>query len=202
MSFRVIDLSVTLGPDTPVYPGDPKVEMELWQDVEAGRVERLVMGTHAGTHVDFPLHVSPKGASADVVEPSRLVSRALFLDVSGLSASERTVAIRQMADRLLNKGLILKTHDSFGHHSAQLAETHATAIAEAGVVLLAVDALSVEDDGLLPVHRFLLSRGIYIVEGLCNLDRLRHGCEYLLFVGALKLAGAGGAPARVLAVEL
>jgi kynurenine formamidase len=51
-----------------------------------------------------------------------------------------------------------------------------------------------------PLHYFFLSRGIVLVEFLANLDQLTQN-RVLLIAAPLKVKGADGFPARVLAIE-
>src|SRR5947209_455004 len=62
MPGAIIDISRPVGPDTPVWPGDPPVAVEPVARVEDGdpaAVSRLTLGTHTGTHVDPPAHFLP-----------------------------------------------------------------------------------------------------------------------------------------------
>src|SRR3954452_5849137 len=63
-----IDVSVTIHPGMPVYPGDPGVEIELARSLDRGdpaNVSRLELGAHTGTHVDAPRHFIGSGPGAD-----------------------------------------------------------------------------------------------------------------------------------------
>jgi len=62
--------------------------------------------------------------------------------------------------------------------------------------------MSVEHSDDLVVHRKLLSSGVLIVEGLCNLHMLNEKQEYFLVVAPLKLEGCSGAPVRAFAITL
>ena len=56
---QLIDLTVPLGPDTPLYPGDPPPEATLLSDIGSGdpvTASKLSLGAHIGTHVDLPAH--------------------------------------------------------------------------------------------------------------------------------------------------
>ncbi|MEP6341324.1 cyclase family protein, partial [Parasphingorhabdus sp.] len=66
---RIWDISQRLGTTTPIWPGEP--DLELSQHAEIGpecpvNVGAISFPLHAGTHADAPLHYSNDGvASAD-----------------------------------------------------------------------------------------------------------------------------------------
>jgi arylformamidase len=56
---RLIDVSLPIGADLLVWPGDPPVEVVPRLRIASGapaNVSELRMGTHTGTHVDPPNH--------------------------------------------------------------------------------------------------------------------------------------------------
>lgn len=71
----IIDISLPIGPDTPVWPGDPPVIVEpvaRVRDGDPADVSRLTLGTHTGTHVDPPAHFLPGIVGGDGA-PARAV---------------------------------------------------------------------------------------------------------------------------------
>jgi arylformamidase len=74
-------------------------------------------------------------------------------------------------------------------------------VVAAGIKLLGVDFLSVEQKGAPghPTHVELLSKGVVIVEGL-NLGDVEPG-EYMLAVLPLKIVNGDGGPARAVLIE-
>ena len=56
--MRVIDLTQPMKEGMPVYPGDPLFRTRPVADHETDgyRVTELSLGTHTGTHIDFPYH--------------------------------------------------------------------------------------------------------------------------------------------------
>ena len=67
---RIWDISQTLRPGLPVWPGDTPFSIERTWALEGDcpvNVSRLTLSTHSGAHGDAPLHYDPDGAAIDVV---------------------------------------------------------------------------------------------------------------------------------------
>ena len=64
---RIHDVTVPLTPGMLAYPGDPPFLLEPVQRLgEASyNLSRMVLTTHAGTHVDAPAHFLAGGATVD-----------------------------------------------------------------------------------------------------------------------------------------
>src|SRR5688572_2226944 len=80
--MKLYDLTLPLSGRTPVYPGDPPVLLEPRLSLAAGdaaNLSLLSLSTHAGTHVDPPLHFLAGGIPVDrlpldvLVGPARVV---------------------------------------------------------------------------------------------------------------------------------
>lgn len=190
--MRIIDITLPLGPDTPVYPGDPPVEVTRLREAGAGdqyALSRLTLGSHSGTHVDPPAHFLPGGATVDALPLAPLLGPALVVDV----AVGRPVLAQDLAPYLPAERLLLRTG------GMPLTPAAARAVVAAGVRLVGVDGLSVapaEAPG--EVHRILLEAGVVIVEGLA-LAAVAPGA-YTLVCLPLKVQGGDGAPARAVLI--
>ncbi len=55
----IVDLTVNLNNNTPVYPGDPKIVIKQADSLDKDGYlgHSLAFGTHAGTHIDAPAHM-------------------------------------------------------------------------------------------------------------------------------------------------
>ena len=65
---RLVDVSVLLADGLATYPGNPPFELSAVKRVAQGdssNTSRLLMGTHAGTHVDAPRHFFDDGPGAE-----------------------------------------------------------------------------------------------------------------------------------------
>jgi arylformamidase len=226
--MMIIDISRPIGPDTPVWPGDPPVVVEPVARVAAGDpadVSRLALGTHTGTHVDPPAHFLPGGATVDALPLDVLVGPSVVAD---FSASPGPIDARRLDSLDLPAGttrLLLRTALGAGPGPGMVGALTADGagwLVERGVRLVGADTLSIEPatDGPgvrgcppeespgvrgcppeeeYPVHRILLGAGVVIVEGL-DLSAAAAG-PYQLVCLPLRITGGDGAPARAVLIR-
>lgn len=202
---RFLDVSVPLAAAVPTYPGNPEFELQPIKRIAEGassNVSRLVMGTHSGTHVDAPKHFFDDGAPTDALALDLLIGRVRVVAMprrGGITAEDLAAADLREDLRVLFKtpNSALWNGAPFRQDYTYLAESGARYLVEQGVKVVGVDYLSVEEfkkPGA-PAHRALLSQGVVIIEGL-NLSDVEPGM-YELYCLPLRIAGADGAPARV-----
>ena len=176
--MEVIDVTVPIRPAMPVYPGDPAVRMELAAAIARGdayNVTRLDLGVHTGTHVDAPVHVIDGAPGVDALPLDALVGPAQVVDFPG----DIPPAAR----------ILLRTAGS----GVTLAPGDAEELVARGVLLVGIDGPTIGEED---AHGTLLGAGVVVVEGL-DLRAVQPG-EWEVICLPLKLAGADGAPARVL----
>lgn len=211
--MTLIDITLPISPQLPVYPGDPAVEMTLEADMVRGdayNLTRLNLSAHTGTHLDAPRHFIADGLAIDVLALDTLVGPALVVETdapSDLTAADLDgLGIPPDMPRLL-----LKTRNSrrweqpmtpvFVPDFIALRPSAAEWLIRRGVRLVGVDYLSVEALDAAPgspVHTSLLRAGVLILEGL-NLSGVTPGM-YSLIALPMKLVGADGAPTRAVLI--
>ena len=176
-----IDITKPLEPGMTVYPGDPAFDMHT-DEFDIYKVSSFSMCAHCGTHIDAPSHFLLAGDTEDY-PISQLCGEAVVLDWS-----EDWLARARGAKRVLLKG------------GSGLSEAEAVAAADAGVVLIGTDRLSIAPSPVeAPTHRALLSRGVCILEN-ADLSRVPEGA-YRLMCFPMKLKGAEGAPVRAFLID-
>lgn len=201
-----IDISLPLGPGTPVFPGDPPIELDTdVAPVEAPyRLSRLVLGTHSGTHLDAPAHFIRGGAPMSAIGPERLNGPAWVVKLTEAIAIEPEALAAAWPDAPVERVLLSTpnsarwgTPEAGGVYQA-LSPAAAAWLVERGVMLVGIDALSIEadTDGTFPVHMALLGAGVVILEGI-DLRGVEPGL-YELVCLPLRLEAPDGAPARAL----
>ena len=189
--MKLYDISKEIFSDA-VFPGDPAPAFQPAQRLAEGghcNLTQVTLGTHSATHMDAPWHFVPGGKTIDQVELSRCVGPCQVVEAQGLL--EKTWAasvLQQGVKRLLLKG------------QAQLSVEAAQELAQGGLLLLGVEAMSVApDDDPAPVHRALLEREVAVLESI-DLRQVPAG-DYILLAQPLKYGGLDGAQVRALLVE-
>jgi arylformamidase len=201
-----IDVSVPVRSGMVHWPDDPPIELVRTMDMARGdpsTVSRLSLGVHTGTHVDAPVHFLVDAAGVDAFPFDRLLGEARVVELSAgpsIGAADLRAKDPRPGERLLfktrNSARCWKT-DRFLPDYVYLSLEGANLLAERQVRTVGIDYLSIAgmEEGV-PTHRVLLEKGICIIEGL-DLSAVEPG-SYEMICLPLRLAGADGAPARVL----
>lgn len=209
--MEIYDITLSISPSLPVWPGDPPVEVERVLKIEAGanaNVSRINMGLHTGTHVDAPIHFLPGGRGVESIPLDILTGPAYVLclpDMDTISASVlKGSAIPPHTLRLLIKtrnSLHWKREDKcFITDFVGIDADGARFLVDSGIKLVGIDYLSIAPyKQSRPTHEVLLQAGIVIVEGL-DLSEVREG-HYILYCLPLKITGGDGAPARAILIK-
>lgn len=203
---RYLDISLTISPDLPHWPGSPLTELTRRRDMAQGDSVNdsvLTCGVHTGTHVDAPLHFLADGADVTDLSLEALIGPAIVAvlpEVEAITARDLE-ALNLPPD---TRRLLLRTRNSeswqrgdraFCPDFVALTTDAAHWVVARGIRLIGIDYLSIQrfrDNS--ETHIALLQAGVVIVEGL-NLAGIEPG-DYELICLPLKLAGAEGAPAR------
>jgi arylformamidase len=203
---KLLDVSVPLAAGTPTYPGNPDFELQPIKRIAEGgssNVSRLILGTHTGTHVDAPRHFFDDGATVDTLPLNLLLGRTRVVEITrrgGIGAEDLAqVGLREDIRVLLKtSNSALWNGEGFHTDYTHLTEEGARYLVDQGVKVIGIDYLSVEQfkKAGAPAHRVLLAEGVVIIEGL-NLAEADPGM-YEMYCLPLRVAGADGAPARVI----
>ncbi|MBI1235222.1 MAG: arylformamidase [Alphaproteobacteria bacterium] len=209
MVKRLIDISQTLRPALPVWPGDTAFSLEQVWTIEPDcpvNVSRLTLSTHSGAHADAPLHYDPQGKAIAEVDPEIYIGTCHVFDVR-----KATNLVRPTDFNLENaagcKRILFRTFDRFPHDQwvsdyAAIAPDTIDALHHAGVRLVGMDgpSLDPETSKTLDAHHAVKRAGMAILEGLV-LDNVAEG-RYELIAAPLKIEGADASPVRALLREL
>jgi arylformamidase len=209
---RIIDVSLTIGPDLLIWTGDPPAEITPRLRLSKGdpaNVSELRMGTHTGTHVDPPNHFVEGSfgidrVSLDVLFGEAVVADARHLDGPMEPSDLEALSLPDGSERVLlrtaNSELWTRAHVEFPERYAHLTPDAARWVVDRGIRLIGVDFLSVERAGSEghPVHHTLLENGVVIVEGL-DLSQTPPG-RYTLACLPLRILDGDGGPARAILI--
>lgn len=210
--MTIYDISLTLSPKLPTWPGDPPLEFELSESMDWGahvNVTKISTSVHVGTHVDAPHHFLNDGRTVEQL-PLEVLTGPCYVaqlpdGIEAITAEvlERTEITSEM-ERVLfgtrNSHWWAKGESAFQTDFVAITEDGAEWLVERGVRLVGVDYLSVAPYGdSEPTHKAFLRAGVVLVEGL-NLANIMRGF-YDLYCLPLKIAGCDGAPARAILVQ-
>lgn len=212
--MKIIDISVAIRPDLPVWKGDPAVSVLRESSIAAGdaaNVTHLNMGAHTGTHVDAPLHFLDGRRGVDRLDLETLVGPAWVAEFN--VASEISAADLEAAN--IPTGtlrLLLKTRNSrlwrekptaFDEDFVGVSTDGAEWLVQHAIQLIGIDYLGVERcDSVArgaPVHKTLLGAEIILLEGL-NLSAVQPGA-YRLICLPVKIRDADGSPSRAILIQ-
>ena len=199
--MKIHDVSRPLFNGDIVFPGDlpPSFRQE-----ERGLylISDLHLSSHAGTHIDAPVHYLKTGMTVDEIPPGRLIGPCRVADVrdagSEISASDIGKAAAGTTRLLLMTAFSGKT--DFYEDYPHLTYDAAHHIAGCGLQCIGIDSPSIEAcrcDG--SVHRELLRSGCIVIE-LLDLSRVEPK-DYWMAALPLRLTGVDGSPARVVLIE-
>lgn len=106
---RIIDLTLPLYNNMPVFPGDPEVKIEKVHhlDKEGWNMSTIFLPTHIATHVNVPIHMTKDGKTLDDYSLDAFMGEAVLYK-KGMSFNKNTGVIfdsenisRKITDQLL-----------------------------------------------------------------------------------------------------
>ena len=202
---KFYDISLLINEDIILYPGSPKISITPHATIPKDTVNEslITFGSHTGTHIDSPLHISKNGKDTSQIDISSFYGQCRVLDLTHVKLE---IHKKDLEDFNLRAGeiVILKTQNSIrGYKEFRKDFIHvkldaAQYLIESGIKTLGVDHLSVKKFGSDDEVHELLIKNLTLFEGL-NLSEVPAG-EYL-FVGLPLRIVCDGAPARAILVK-
>lgn len=196
------DISPSLHPDTPVWPGDTPLSWHWAASLAAGEganVSTLTTTPHLGSHVDAPLHTEPRGEGIGELGLEPFLGPCRVVGVPPVPAIEpRHLGGVDLAatSRLLLRTGSVRDRRTFPERFSALSPELAALLAEHRLLLVGVDTPSVDPLGseALEAHHALARGGVAVLEGLL-LDGVPEGV-YELIALPLRIAGLDASPVR------
>ncbi len=208
--YIIHDLTLTYGPEISGY----EEEVARRKDEDGWNAKWLKIYSHAGTHMDAPMHFAVNEKTIDQFKPKECMGRAWIVDIP-IHVDQQMIGVEDLGGIKTNftpaDSILLRTgwstyigtqkyRNSLPRISRGLAEW---CVAH-HVKMLGVEAPSVADvnnlEEVTMIHEILLGGEVIILEGLCQLDQIRSNCIFLQALPIKTLLG-DGAPARVIAWE-
>jgi arylformamidase len=206
---RLRDISVTLSPSTPEWPGDTPWSCGWSATITNGgsvNLSSITSSPHVGTHADAPLHVRDGWPGSHELPLEAFYGPVAVIDVSQMNGEVGFDKIEPLIAAFRLERLILKTSctvaaGSFPDDWPFISESCARTLVGLGLKLLGVDAPSVDarDSKSLAVHKMLFSGNTFILENL-DLRRTPAG-TYELIAFPVKMMSLDAAPVRAILVS-
>ncbi|MEW2461637.1 MULTISPECIES: cyclase family protein [Microbacterium] len=218
---RIVDLSHPIEAGMITYPGLPAPTIAPFLTRAASR-ERYAPGTefamdvitmigNTGTYLDAPWHRYGDGDDLAALDLRTLVGlpAEVFHLRDAWSPERRGIRAATLADRdLRGSAVLLDTGWSrlfgtpdYAEGAPYLTEDGARFLVEAGVRLVGIDSLNIDDTesgGERPAHSILLAAGVHVVEHLTDLDAVpSRGARFTAAPPAIR--GFGTFPVRAFA---
>ena len=224
--YTVVDLTLPLGPETVMWPGEAAPIAEVVETVkhDGNYARRVHLSEHSGTHVDAPNHFVEGGQAVTDLPLQTLISPAVVIDASvdingnGDAVLElATVKAWEEKHGVIPAGCVVLLRTGWedlydqpqrygagpdGLHFPGFGVEAASYLVECGVVGIGIDTLGIDAGADLdfPVHRDVtLPKQVWHIENLTNLKSLP-ATGALVFIGVLPLVDGSGSPARILAL--
>ena len=209
---KIYDITVAVSAATPIYKGDPGVEITSFKAIAAGssaNVSHIALGVHTATHVDAPNHFIDGARRVHELDPQKLVGPCRVIpvpdDVVGIEPEHvgDIDGVTRVIFKTRNSEFWSTPELGFRTDFTYLTPATAQLLVDKGVVLVGIDYLSIEKSGSPghPVHITLLEKEVVILEGV-DLREIAPG-DYELICMPLKYIGAtgDGSPARTMLIE-
>lgn len=206
---RIWDVSPSIQPGIPVWPGDtPYEERRTWV-LDAAcpvNVSKFTMSTHTGAHADAPFHYDAEGIPAGAMALDRYIGPCRVIHAIGIGRMVEPDHIRpHLAPgiaRVLVRTYARNPVDRWDAGFSAIAPATIRLLAQQGVMLIGTDtpSLDPQDSKTMDAHKAVHDYGLSILEGLV-LDDIAEG-DYELIAPPLKLASLDAAPVRAVLREL
>ena len=218
----IIDLSRPIHTNMPVFPAILKTYLGVYTahkdsikpNGTSHQSNILVMGDHAGTHIDAPLHFNPAGTGIDQMPIELLAGNAVMQDYSDRKPGESVTAddVKKGLERLhINpkdlKYILFRTDaaeyygtDAYWGHYLEIRADAVEWMLDQGIAVFGVDASTCDHARNRATHMLMRKRTSYHMENLANLDKLPHNKIFTLVCTPLMMVSSSASPVRVLAL--
>lgn len=208
---RIIDISLPLRDSMRGFRKSVARTMEE----DGWNASTLEIYSHAGTHMDAPLHFNVNMTSIDKFPVERLVCPCHIIRLSPVkpklliteeSLGEATAKAKPGDGIIFHTGWSQYVNDSSSYRDQlpRISTSLARWMVSRGINLVGVEPPSIADvnnlEELQEVHRILMEGDVIILEGICNLEMVRNNLVELVAL-PLKIEGGDGAPVRAVIIE-
>jgi arylformamidase len=205
---RLWDISPSVAPGFPVFPGDAAFSQRWTWRIGPGcpvNVSEITMSPHTGSHADAPLHYDEAGASIGEVPLETYLGPCRVIHAIGAGALVQPGHLAPRLDGTPPRVLLRtyrRTPPDWDPGFAAIAPQAVDLLHAHGVRLIGLDtpSLDPERSARLDSHQRVRAHGMAVLEGIV-LDEVPEG-DYELIALPLKWRGLDASPVRALLREL
>ncbi|NIE65584.1 arylformamidase [Burkholderia sp. Ax-1719] len=200
---KLWDISPSIHPATPVWPGDTTVNVERVWRMEAGspvNVARVTLSPHTGAHTDAPLHYDAEGAPIGEVPLDTYIGPCRVIDCIGAAPLVLPEHVKTALDGIPPR-VLLRTYahapqDRWDSAFCAVAPETIELLAARGVRLIGIDtpSLDPQESKTMDAHHRIRAHRMAILEGVV-LDDIDAG-DYELIALPLKFTTLDASPVR------
>lgn len=222
-----VDMTHAFSDSFPTWGGAPGISYEKAFDFakDGFNLYNLTINEHSGTHIDAPLHFSADGQSVDEIPLGNLICPLCVVDIAARAAEDADTMVTPddlaawiAANGDIPDGACVAMHSGWAakapgaafrnaddagvqHYPGFHIEAAQMLMEQTGAVSIAVDTLSLDHGASqdFATHYAWLPTNRYGIECLAGLDQMP-AAGATLIVGAPKVAGGTGGPARIFAM--
>ena len=214
--MQLIDLTLTISPSTPTFPGSPKTQFIPWSTLkdDGYNLELLFLSSHTGTHLDAPYHFVINGIKIHQISLDRLLGNAILIKIKkgknqAITKNDLIAFERKNGNIQKHSSIIFHTEwqdhlnsDFYFINNPGLSQSAANYLVSKEINLVGIDSPSIDlgKNKTFSVHKVLAKNNILIVENLTNLNKI-HSEHFHFIILPLKLKDATGSPVRALAIQ-
>ncbi|MCE1163448.1 MAG: arylformamidase [Thiomonas sp.] len=199
---RVWDISPTVSPTAPLFPGDLPYALEWTARLGPGcpvNLSAVHLSPHVGAHADAPLHYADGAPSIDEVDLAPYLGPCRVIHALNCGALIEIAHLQHLSGDLPPRVLVRTRHralTAWSEDFAAFAPATMGWLAAQGARLIGLDTPSVDPAAskTLESHAGLLRHDMRVLENLV-LDDVPEG-DYELIALPLKLQGACASPVR------
>ena len=188
----IYDLTRPLETGMEYFPGDPVPSFTtLFHDTY--RITEIKIGSHTGTHLDAPAHYLENGTTIERIPLDTLIGTCFILELDDAPIYE--AQLHPFEKEIISSTRLLICAGKNAGLMPCAAEWLASRCTCIGIDSLSISCFGYDTQ----VHTTLMQADVLILEGL-HFSVPLHG-RHILIALPLLLAGADGAPARVLVCD-
>jgi kynurenine formamidase len=208
--MKIVDLSHTISPDMPAYPGTEPPTFKIGCTIENdGFLEKkITLYSHTGTHIDAPAHLI-KGLTLDQLQIEQYFGEALLVDFQSIGRNIIQLDDLTKYKKEINSADFLLINTGWNKHWGTekyysdypvLSGDAADWLSKHSLKGFGIDAISADtaDSTDFPIHKILFKENIIIIENLVNLENIEtNSFKFSCF--PLSIQEADGSPVRAVA---